>query len=158
MTTAMSEQNTHREAAVQQQQAAAQSRNLNAELQVLAKFGGFNVLESSVDGIQNLNPERKARRNIFLTDPERASERKELEKRLEMWVDMLQGNKSISEMIELCQKKSAAVSDLLSQNQRWFLAFLSSSLHLRQELVCGCSCTCYPKDTGIHLNRQLPRK
>lgn len=102
MTTAMSEQNTHREAAVQQQQAAAQSRNLNAELQVLAKFGGFNVLESSVDGIQNLNPERKARRNIFLTDPERASERKELEKRLEMWVDMLQGNKSISEMIELC--------------------------------------------------------
>ena len=117
MTTAMSEQNTHREAAVQQQQAAAQPRNLNAELQVLAKFGGFNVLESSVDGIQNLNPERKARRNIFLTDPERASERKELEKRLEMWVDMLQGNKSISEMIELCQKKSAAVSDLLSQNQ-----------------------------------------
>ena len=67
----MSEQNTHREAAVQQQQAAAQPRNLNAELQVLAKFGGFNVLESSVDGIQNLNPERKARRNIFLTDPER---------------------------------------------------------------------------------------
>ena len=106
----MSEQNTQREAAVQQQQAVAQSRNLNAELQVLAKFGGFNVLESSVDGIQNLNPERKARRNIFLSDPERAGERKELKKRLEMWLDMLEGNKSISEMVELCQKKSAAVS------------------------------------------------
>ena len=104
----MSEQNTQREAAVQQQQAVAQSRNLNAELQVLAKFGGFNVLESSVDGIQNLNPERKARRNIFLSDPERAGERKELKKRLEMWLDMLEGNKSISEMVELCQKKSAA--------------------------------------------------
>ena len=113
----MSEQNTQREAAVQQQQAVAQSRNLNAELQVLAKFGGFNVLESSVDGIQNLNPERKARRNIFLSDPERAGERKELKKRLEMWLDMLEGNKSISEMVELCQKKSAAVSGLLSQNQ-----------------------------------------
>ena len=112
----MSEQNTQREAAVQQQQAVAQSRNLNAELQILAKFGGFNVLESSVDGIQNMNPERKARRNIFLSDPERVAERKELEKRLEMWVDMLKGNKSISEMVELCQKKSAAVSGLLSQN------------------------------------------
>ena len=78
--------------AVQQQQAVAQSRNLNAELQILAKFGGFNVLESSVDGIQNMNPERKARRNIFLSDPERAAERKELEKRLEMWVDMLKGD------------------------------------------------------------------
>ena len=76
----MSEQNTQREAAVQQQQAVAQSRNLNAELQILAKFGGFNVLESSVDGIQNMNPERKARRNIFLSDPERVAERKELEK------------------------------------------------------------------------------
>lgn len=69
----MSEQNTQREAAVQQQQAVAQSRNLNAELQILAKFGGFNVLESSVDGIQNMNPERKARRNIFLSDPGRAA-------------------------------------------------------------------------------------
>lgn len=48
----MSEQNTQREAAVQQQQAVAQSRNLNAELQILAKFGGFNVLESSVDGME----------------------------------------------------------------------------------------------------------
>lgn len=65
----MSEQNTHREAAVQQQQAAAQPRNLNAELQVLAKFGGFNVLESSVDGIQNLNPERKARLTFSLQTP-----------------------------------------------------------------------------------------
>ena len=40
----MSEQNTQREAAVQQQQAVAQSRNLNAELQILAKFGGFNEM------------------------------------------------------------------------------------------------------------------
>lgn len=78
----MSEQNTQKETAVQQQQAAVQTKNLNAELQALAKFGGFNVLESSVDGIQNLNPERKARRNIFLTDRERANERKELRKGL----------------------------------------------------------------------------
>lgn len=65
----MSEQNTQREAAVQQQQAVAQSRNLNAELQILAKFGGFNVLESSVDGIQNMNPERKARRTYSFPTP-----------------------------------------------------------------------------------------
>ena len=32
-----------------------------------------------------------------------------------MWLDMLEGNKSISEMVELCQKKSAAVSGLLSR-------------------------------------------
>ena len=135
----MSEQNTQREAAVQQQQAVEQSRNLNAELQVLAKFGGFNVLESSVDGIQNLNPERKARRNIFLSDPERAGERKELKKRLEMWLDMLEGNKSIGEMVELCQKKSAAVSGLLSQNQLKAVERRSSSW--RSLTARSCSST-----------------
>lgn len=101
----------------QKQKAGSRPLDLVTELQKLAKFGGFNVLESSIDGIQNLNPERKARRNIFLTDPDRASERKELEKRIEMWLEMLQGGKSISEMVEICQKKSAAVSELLAQNQ-----------------------------------------
>ena len=81
----MSEQNPKIEAA-EQQVAAVQTRNLNTELQALAKFGGFNVLESSVDGIQNLNPERKARRNIYLTSNEKAAERKELAKSIEMWV------------------------------------------------------------------------
>ena len=112
----MSEQNPKIEAA-EQQVAAVQTRNLNTELQALAKFGGFNVLESSVDGIQNLNPERKARRNIYLTSNEKAAERKELAKSIEMWVEMLKSGKSITEMIDACQKKSAAVSDLLSQNQ-----------------------------------------
>jgi len=84
------------EASVQQQKAGSRPLDLVTELQKLAKFGGFNVLESSIDGIQNLNPERKARRNIFLTDPDRASERKELEKRIEMWLEMLQGGKSFS--------------------------------------------------------------
>ena len=112
----MSEQNPKIEAA-EQQVVAVQTRNLNAELQALAKFGGFNVLESSVDGIQNLNPERKARRNIYLTSNEKAAERKELAKSIEMWVEMLKSGKSITEMIDACQKKSAAVSDLLSQNQ-----------------------------------------
>ena len=112
----MSEQNPKIEAA-EQQVAAVQTRNLNTELQALAKFGGFNVLESSVDGIQNLNPERKARRNIYLTSNEKAAERKELAKSIEMWVEMLKSGKSITEMSDACQKKSAAVSDLLSQNQ-----------------------------------------
>lgn len=75
----MSEQNPKIEAA-EQQVAAVQTRNLNTELQALAKFGGFNVLESSVDGIQNLNPERKARRNIYLTSNEKRLNVKNLQR------------------------------------------------------------------------------
>lgn len=75
----MSEQNPKIETA-EQQVAAVQTRNLNTELQALAKFGGFNVLESSVDGIQNLNPERKARRNIYLTSNEKRLNVKNLQR------------------------------------------------------------------------------
>lgn len=114
----MAEQNVQQQQPVaEKKQQTASIKTLESALQVLAKFGGFNVLESSVDGVQNLNPERKARRNIFLTDPERSKERKELEKRLDMWLDMLKEGKPINEMVELCEKKSAAVSDLLTQNQ-----------------------------------------
>lgn len=35
---------------------------MNSALNQLSKFGGFNFLESTVDGVQNLNPERKARK------------------------------------------------------------------------------------------------
>ena len=46
----MSEQNPKIEAA-EQQVVAVQTRNLNAELQALAKFGGFNVLVLAVSFI-----------------------------------------------------------------------------------------------------------
>ena len=36
----------------------------------LVKFGGFELLESCIEGVQNLNPERKARKRIFLTENE----------------------------------------------------------------------------------------
>ncbi|HUN03333.1 MAG TPA: type VI secretion system contractile sheath protein TssC, partial [Niabella sp.] len=44
----------------------------------LAKFGGFDLIESSIDGAQNLNPDRKARRNIFLSESQKKGEREEL--------------------------------------------------------------------------------
>ena len=45
--------------------------HLKSSSDKLAKFGGFDLIESSIDGAQNLNPERKARRNIFLSEAQR---------------------------------------------------------------------------------------
>ena len=42
----------------------------------LKEFGGFAFLENIIDGYSNLNPARKARRNIFLTDEQWENERK----------------------------------------------------------------------------------
>ena len=48
--------------------------NLASALEVLSKFGGFNFLASTVDGLQNLNPDRKARNKIFLTYDKKQAE------------------------------------------------------------------------------------
>jgi len=48
----------------------------------LAKFGGFDLIESSIEGAANLNPDRKARRNIFLTENQKKSEREALKRAL----------------------------------------------------------------------------
>ena len=57
---------------------------LTSALHELSRFGGFNFLESSVDGIQNLNPERKARKKIFLTDEQKAAERSALRSKIDL--------------------------------------------------------------------------
>ena len=44
----------------------------------LAKYGGFDLLESAIDDVQNLNPDRKARRKMFLTENNKKQERESL--------------------------------------------------------------------------------
>ena len=110
-------ENKQQQEGISVQKQAERPSDFSSELQKLVKFGGFNALESSIDGIASMNPERKARRKMFLTDPERAKERKELIKRLEMWLNMLKEGKSISEMIDICKEKSNLVADLLKKNQ-----------------------------------------
>ena len=53
---------------------------LSTSLEKLSKVGGFDLLEATIDGLQNLNPERKARKQIFLTDDEKKAERQEKKK------------------------------------------------------------------------------
>lgn len=82
----------------------------------LAKFGGFTFLESSIDGVQNLNPERKARKKIFLTDESKRAERKELQNQLGMWINLLSETKNTTEMLDKSKEKEAFVSELLDKN------------------------------------------
>ncbi|MCC8036120.1 MAG: DUF5458 family protein [Rikenellaceae bacterium] len=83
----------------------------------LSKFGGFTFLESSVNGIQNLNPERKARKQIFLTDDSKSAERQALKNTLDLWIDLLSTSESITQMLDKCKEKSEFVTERLAQNQ-----------------------------------------
>ncbi len=83
----------------------------------LAKLGGFDLIETSIDGTQNLNPTRKARKKIFLTEASKREERDELKRTLKLWVDLLSEQGSISDMVEKSQQKSESADKLLKENQ-----------------------------------------
>ncbi|KGN68324.1 hypothetical protein HR13_02780 [Porphyromonas gulae] len=92
-------------------------QTLDTALVGLSRFGGFSFLESAIDGIQNLNPERKARKKMFLLEEQKEGERKDLAEKIDLWLELLSGNKDVAQMVEECQGKASAVSELLSKNQ-----------------------------------------
>src|SRR4028118_1528487 len=89
---------------------------LENEIRKLAKAGGFSFFESTIDGVQNLNPDRKARKQIFLTDAEKKKERQDLKKKLDTWLDLLQATQSVTDMIEESQQQAEQANALLKRN------------------------------------------
>jgi len=89
---------------------------LNAATQTLQKFGGFELLESTIEGVQNINPERRARKKIFLEELAKKPEREALKKTLQWWVDVLNTSDDIAELVETCQEKAAQADQLLKKN------------------------------------------
>ena len=100
---------------------------LQANLDALVKFGGFDLFESVIEGAQNLNPERKARKQIFLTEAHNAVERANLKGKLQLWIDTLTGSDDITERRESVQEKSEERLGCYSRNGEvlpWISAFL----------------------------------
>ncbi|TWP24071.1 type VI secretion system contractile sheath protein TssC [Apibacter muscae] len=82
----------------------------------LAKFGGFDLLESAIENVQNMNPERKARRQIFLGDSSKTNERTALKKTLELWLEVLKGNNNLTDMVAQSEDKSKVAEKTLLKN------------------------------------------
>ncbi|WP_209405202.1 DUF5458 family protein [Pseudozobellia sp. WGM2] len=82
----------------------------------LVKFGGFDLLEACVEGVQNMNPERKARKRIFLTEMSKKEERETLKKTMEIWSKVLSGSDDIAQMVEECESSAKAAHDSLNKN------------------------------------------
>jgi len=97
----------------QQQQAGRPKGN---PLEELNKIGGFGFIESVVDGIANMNPTRKARKEIFLNDGNKNDERKELLQKINLWVELLNSNDSAEKMADICKNKAQAADQNLKLN------------------------------------------
>ncbi len=85
-------------------------------LTALGKYGGFTLLETSVEGIQNMNPERKARKRIFLQEETKKVDKELLKKRLTLWLALIQDSETVPEMAEKCQAQIEKAAQLLTKN------------------------------------------
>lgn len=82
----------------------------------LTKYGGFDLLEMSIENVQNMNPERKARKKIFLNENSKEKERETLKKTLEMWAQVLNDNDALTDMVAECEDKSKKADQTLNKN------------------------------------------
>ncbi len=83
----------------------------------LARFGGFSFVESVVDGVQAMNPERKARKKAFLIEEGNQGLREDLKNKINLWIDLLENTSTTSEMLDKSKEKAENVSELLRDNQ-----------------------------------------
>jgi hypothetical protein len=109
--------------ATEQQKTAAtasrereQSPSLEQNAQALTKFGGFDLLETTIDGASNLNPEKKARKKIFLTEDSKKADRQQLKKRLALWHEMLSKADSVADAVQQCEQQVESSTNQLTDN------------------------------------------
>lgn len=93
-----------------------QELSLDQSIEALAKYGGFDLLEGSIDGAQNLNPDRKARRNIFLTEASKKGERNKLKKSLEVWAKVLSEATDVPDMVNFSSTHAEEADRVLNTN------------------------------------------
>lgn len=93
------------------------AESLQAGVKGLDKFGGFQLLKGLVKGLENMDPRRRAVKNIFLSDSTYEEARKSLKNELQMWVEILErGESDTMQIIDMCTKECEQASRNLSDN------------------------------------------
>ena len=92
------------------------AQKLKENEEKLARYGGFDLLESAIENIQNVNPQRKARKKIFITESSKKEERDELRRTLLIWADVLESSDDIAAIADESEKRSAAADKSLTKN------------------------------------------
>lgn len=90
---------------------------LQAGLKGLDKFGGFQLIKGLIKGAENMDPRRKAVKNIFLSDSTYDDARKKFKNELSMWIEVLEeGGSDPQQIMEMCDARCRKASENLSTN------------------------------------------
>jgi len=101
----------------QQEKIANPAELLQTSLDGLSKVGGFQLVKGLIKGVDNMDPRRKAVKNIFLSDSAYADARKRLKNELELWVSILGSNETDPmKVIDECKEKRGKAEKNLSTN------------------------------------------
>jgi hypothetical protein len=95
---------------------ASKDVNLKDSVSKLVKFGGFKAIEGAIKGTANLNPETKAKREIFLKDSTKKKDREALKNTLNLWQEVLSEDANFAELIGKCEQKADSTAENLKRN------------------------------------------
>ena len=90
---------------------------LQNSLSGLDKFGGFQLLKGLIKGVENMDPRRKAIKNVFLNDSAYEDARKRLKNELSLWVEIFEaGGSDPMEIIDSCKSECQKAERNLKEN------------------------------------------
>ena len=93
------------------------TEQLKHSLEELENYGDFDLIETMAEGLENMNPDNRAAKRIFLQDSEFAEQREHLKTDLLMWLSILDGEATTaSEAVDKCQEAADAAKVNLLQN------------------------------------------
>jgi hypothetical protein len=98
-------------------QTAAQPLSLNESLDLLKSLGGFKFIETTVEGVRDLNPQKAGAKANYLSDEDTEQERKDLLQRLELWAELISESASVDEMQSKARAGQELNEGLLKKNQ-----------------------------------------
>jgi hypothetical protein len=86
------------------------------DLQSVIGVESFDFLSNLVEGVGNMNPEKKARKKIFLTESQRKKERADLKNRMKLWVEVLSSEGDLYSLVDNCEKAYESAKKLYTEN------------------------------------------
>lgn len=98
-------------------QTASQQLSLNESLELLKSLGGFKFIETTVEGVRDLNPQKAGAKANYLSDEDTEQERKDLLQRLELWAELISESASVDEMQSKARAGQELNESLLKKNQ-----------------------------------------
>jgi hypothetical protein len=100
----------------QQYESKPERRETKDTSQLLTKYAGFIAIKGFIPDAAEMDPAKKAARNIFLTEQRFKDKRERLKNELNGWIELLKEDKnSATEFAEICKQKEAKYQQLLSQ-------------------------------------------